>query len=306
MKILIAYDGSAFADAAIDNLQRAGLGREVEARVVCVAHKGWPTVNHGSQDEEFDNSWSETLKEAEEVVQRACLRLRALFPEWKVSGEALWGNPAKMLLDTAEVMRPDLLVIGSHGRSATGRLLLGSVSTDLIHHAGCAVRVIRPSKETHSGPIRILLATDGSTHSRAVLEHVAGLSWPAGTEVRIVGVLQTLVPKMTTSMASEGQTFATEPAFSVIQDADKRERVRLEGVVQAAADQLRRKGLTTSVAVIEGLPQEVVIAEAVGWHPDTIFAGSRGLGTMERLLLGSVSTALVSHAPCAVEIVRHR
>jgi nucleotide-binding universal stress UspA family protein len=60
------------------------------------------------------------------------------------------------------------------------------------------------------------------------------------------------------------------------------------------------------VAVIEGLPQEIVIAEAARWKPDAIYAGSRGLGTVERMLLGSVSSALVSHAPCAVEIVRHR
>jgi 1-acyl-sn-glycerol-3-phosphate acyltransferase len=304
MKILIAYDGSTFADAAIDNLQRAGLPREVEAMVVCVAHKGWPAVKHESLDEEFDNSWSETISEAEAVVERARHRLQALFPNWKISGEALWGNPAKALLETAEVLHSDLLVVGSHGRSAAGRLLLGSVSSELIHHAPCSVRVVRQSKEEHSGPIRLLLATDGSTHSQAVLDHVASLLWPAATEVRVVAVLQALVPKMAASPALEGQTFATEHAFSVIQEADERERARLEGVVQAAADQLRRKGLTTSVAVIEGLPQEILIAEAARWKPDAIYAGSRGLGTVERLLLGSVSTAMVSHAPCAVEIVR--
>jgi nucleotide-binding universal stress UspA family protein len=306
MKILVAYDGSPFADAAIDNLQRAGLPREAEATVVCVAHKGWPELKHENPDEEFDNSWSDTIKEAEVEIERARRRLQALFPEWKISGEALWGNPSKLLLETADVLRPDLLVVGSRGRSAAGRLLLGSVSTELIHHAPCTVRVVRTSKDAHHGPIRVLLATDGSTHSQCVLDHVANRSWPPGTEARVVAILQSLVPKLTASPALEGQTFATEPAFSIIQEADKQERARLEGVVQAAADQLRRKGLTTSVMVIEGLPQEIVIAEAARWNPDAIYAGSRGLGTVDRLLLGSVSTALVSHAPCAVEIVRRR
>jgi len=305
MKILIAYDGSVHADSAIDSLQRAGLPHDAEAIVVCVAHKGWPTVKPEDPDEEFDNSWADTLKEAEAIVERASRRLQALFPGWKISLEALWGDPSKMLLKTAEVWRPDLLVVGSHGRSVSGRILLGSVSTELLHHARCSVRVVRPSKEEHRGPIRILLASDGSINSQAALDHVLSLSWPQGTEARIVGVLQTLVPSTSASPALESQTFATDAAFTVIEAADKQERARLAEVVKACAERLHLAGLTTSFALIEGLPQEEIVKESLRWRPDTIFAGSRGLGTVDRLLLGSVSSALVTNAPGAVEIVHH-
>jgi nucleotide-binding universal stress UspA family protein len=304
MKILIAYDGSVHADAAIDGLRRAGLPHDAEATIVCVAHKGWPAVKPENPNEEFDNSWANTLKEAEAIVEQAHRRLQAFFPGWKISNKALWGDPSKILQETAEVWRPDLLVVGSHGRSVAGRILLGSVSTDLVHHARCSVRVVRPAKEEHRGPIRILLASDGSTNSQAVLDHVLSLSWPKGTEARIVGVLQTLVPTTSASPALEAQTFATEPAFSVIEAADKQERARLSDAVRTAAERLELAGLITSSVLVEGVPQEEILKEASRWHPDTVFAGSRGLGAMSRLLLGSVSGALVKHAPCTVEIVR--
>jgi nucleotide-binding universal stress UspA family protein len=58
--------------------------------------------------------------------------------------------------------------------------------------------------------------------------------------------------------------------------------------------------------VIDGDPRREINAEAERWHADSVFVGARGLGALDRLLLGSVSGAVVNHAHCAVEIVRHQ
>jgi nucleotide-binding universal stress UspA family protein len=62
--------------------------------------------------------------------------------------------------------------------------------------------------------------------------------------------------------------------------------------------------LTASSFVTEGEPKVMLVNEARSWNADTIFLGARGLGLVERFLLGSVSATVVSHAPCTVEIVR--
>src|SRR5688572_27695928 len=152
MRILIAYDGSAYADAAIEDLRRAGLPRKGDAVVVSVAHHGWPEAKHADKE---TGSWKATMKEARAVVEVGQRRVQTNLPGWSVSSEPLWGDPAKMLLKTIDVWKPELVVVGSHGRSVPAKVLLGSVSTELVHHAPCSVRVVRRPAKTQ-GPIRVL------------------------------------------------------------------------------------------------------------------------------------------------------
>ena len=305
MRILIPYDGSTFADAAIDNLRRAGLPRQCEATVVSVAHHGWPEGKHDAPRGEFDNPWAATLKEAEGMAHDARNRIQSRFPGWSVSSEALWGDPAKMLLKTIDVLKPDLVVIGSHGRSVPARMILGSVSTEILHHAPCSVRVVRESTWT-AGAIRILAATDGSSTAEECINAAARRSWPEGTHVKVLGVLQTLVPAPTTIPALEGHTFASEGAYRVIEEADNRERHRLQQALEKASERLQKAGLSTDNALVEGDPRHEITAEADRWQADCVFVGARGLGAIDRLLLGSVSSAVVAHAHCPVEVVRQR
>ncbi|HZB47052.1 MAG TPA: universal stress protein, partial [Pyrinomonadaceae bacterium] len=93
LKILIAYDGSECADAALDDLRKAGLPvRGVEALMVSVA-------------------------EAERLAALAAERLRKNFPNWKVAAEATCGSPAWEVIMKADGWKPDLIVVGSHGRN---------------------------------------------------------------------------------------------------------------------------------------------------------------------------------------------
>jgi nucleotide-binding universal stress UspA family protein len=104
--------------------------------------------------------------------------------------------------------------------------------------------------------------------------------------------------------ALEGRTFATEPAFQVILNADDRERRRLGTLVEEAAKVLERGALRIDAKVIDGNARTDILREAKDWDAGTIFIGARGVGTLDRLLLGSVSTAVVTHADCSVEVVR--
>jgi len=307
MRVLIAYDGSAHAETAIDDMRRAGLPRQTEAMVVSIAHHGFPETKHpGAEAGEFGNPWKATMQDAEALAENGRIRVQSAFPGWSVSSEPLWGDPAKMLLKTIDVWKPDLVVVGSHGRSVPARLLLGSVSIELVHHAPCSVRVVRgPVKG--EGPIRVLIATDGSEQAEACVDAVARRSWPDGTEARVLAVTQSLVPTVSAMVpALEGQTFATEPAYRVIEEFDEREEARIRWTADTDKERLQQAGLTADTVLIDGDPRREINAEAERWHADSVFVGARGLGALDRLLLGSVSGAVVNHAHCAVEIVRHQ
>ena len=305
MKILIAYDGSTSADAAIEDLQRAGLPQQAEALVVCVSDGGLPSSEDtGKMEKDSEGSWRSKVAEAEKLAEKASERIRSYFPGWTISIEALWGSPAKVIMDTSARWHPDLLVVGSHGRSRVARLFLGSVSLELIHKASCSVRVARRGEpSTSSRPIRIVIGYDGSLAAQALIRSIATRSWPAKTEAQIISAVQTLVPG-TAATALEASTYAQEPAYSVIREADERERARLRNVVEDSATSLRQAGLIATSAVVDGDPRDAILTAAEAPQADAIFVGARGLGRMERLLLGSVSTHVVMHAHCSVEVVR--
>jgi nucleotide-binding universal stress UspA family protein len=307
MKILIGYDGSACADAAIDALRTAGLPAKSEALVICVADGSLPSPDEITQEANSDDSCRSKLEGAEALAQKAGNTIASYFPRWTISAEGLWGSPAQVILDTADWWHPDLIVVGSHGRSPVARLFLGSVSLELIHKAPCSVRVAREcagiAASSRSGPIRLIIGNDGSTEAEAVIRAVAARSWLEKTEAQIISAVQTLVPA--TAAALEANTYMQEPAYTVICEVDERERSRLRAVSQASADVLRSAGLVTTFSVLDGDPRDILLVEADLSNADTVFVGARGLGRMERLLLGSVSSHIVSHARCTVEVVRN-
>jgi nucleotide-binding universal stress UspA family protein len=148
-----------------------------------------------------------------------------------------------------------------------------------------------------------VIGIDGSEEATLAIRSVTARCWPETTEVRIVSAVQALVPVTT---ALDESTFAQEPAYSVIREADERLRFRLRNIAAESANALRRAGLIATTHIVNGDPREAILTAAEVALADTIFLGARGLGRMERLLLGSVSGYVVTHAHCSVEVVRGR
>jgi nucleotide-binding universal stress UspA family protein len=276
MKVLIAYDGSDFSEAAVGDLTYAGLPNDTEARIFRVAEKHIDPV-------------------AESVAEDACIRLQAQFRSWCVQIETATGDAADMILRRARQWPADLIVMGTHGRSGLKRLVLGSVSTAVTRSAGCSVRVAR--SVDHRGPagIRLILAHDGSPQADAMVDAVCKRSWPKGTEARVVSVIQTLVATRADQMAGIAGT---------VYDINTEERQWLGTLGEEADRKLAQAGISASYHVAEGDPMTTLVNEARNWSCDAIFMGARRHGAVERLLVGSVSASVITHAPCTVEIVR--
>jgi nucleotide-binding universal stress UspA family protein len=295
MKILIAYDGSDYADIAIDDLQWAGMPDKAEAIVMTAvewplqAPRSWGMVETG-----FATELREHIKAAEHIAGDGRRRLHQLFPTWKIhTAAAPAGHAATAILEKANAWPADLIVAGTHGRSAMVRAVLGSVSLKLVKDAKCSVRIARPNK--HDGPIRLFVGNDGSHEAETAIDAICRRTWPRGTRVRILAVHEILV-----AVASPNVAMAPDLYGKINDD----ERARLRDVSNQAAEKLQRAGLAAFPFLIEGDPKDDVVHEAQDWKASAIFVGACGLGGIERMLLGSVSSATVAHAHCTVEVVR--
>jgi nucleotide-binding universal stress UspA family protein len=312
MRVLIAYDGSAHADAALSDLRRAGLPREAEALLVSVADGlvgayfpiaeiAGPAVVSRRVTSVVELAREQAVMlhaEARQAVGRARSQVVSTFPGWEVRSAVLEGDPSEVLLSRAEAWRPHLIVVGSQGRSALGRLLLGSVSKTVAGRARSSVRVARRGAEKEAGaPPRILIGVDGSAGATRAVRAVWSREWPAGTEVRIVAVDDGSSPVRLADVTPKLEEFG----MACNEGPPVNARLMAEG----ARVVLLSKGLRASVEVREGDPRRVLIEEAVGWSADSIFVGSHGLDRpLDRSGLGGVAAALVTGAPCSVEVVR--
>jgi len=146
--------------------------------------------------------------------------------------------------------------------------------------------------------MKILLPVDGSSFSDAAIEEVARRPWPPRSEVKIITAAETPV-------IVGMEPWAASPAY--FEQLEKSVRDAAQDVINRALLKLKtteEKALKISSAVIERPPREAIVEEAEKWGADLIVMGSRGLGAWNRLLLGSVSSSVVHHAKCSVEIVR--
>jgi nucleotide-binding universal stress UspA family protein len=146
--------------------------------------------------------------------------------------------------------------------------------------------------------MKILLAVDGSACSDAAIEEVLRRPWPAQSEVKVITAFE---PPIMVGI----EPWAAIPSY--FDQLAKTVRENAKAVSDRALEKLKAikdKTLKISSEAIEGPPRQIIGEVAERWGADLIIMGSRGLGAWNRLLLGSVSSALVHHAPCSVEIVR--
>lgn len=146
--------------------------------------------------------------------------------------------------------------------------------------------------------MKILIAVDGSPFSDVAVEQVARRPWPAGSQVLVL-------------TAFEAPLAATPDIWTLpsgyFEQVERSVRMHADSVIEAAVSRLAA-ALGPDIEVkgkcVSGAPKRVILDEAENWKADLIVVGSHGYPAWERLLLGSVSQAVVSHAKCSVEVAR--
>lgn len=301
MKVLLAYDGTAGADAAVDDLARAGLPAAGEVRVLTVGDGALPPLvpRPGTRWIDEERAARQAVWEAENVRavnDRGVATVAERLPGWTVRGFSRGGSPASTILLHADAWAPDLLVVGSRARVRPLRTLLGSVARKIVSEARCTVRIARPTGRAPGAPAQIVVGHDGRDGGREALRAACARAWPAGSEVCVVAAHAVAPVTM----------FANEVPWEIpwpVADVPAAPGTLL-GVVEADAAACRRAGLAVVAQMRVGSPAAVLLHEARRRAADSVFVGATGTSRFERFLLGSVSSAVADRARCPVEVVR--
>ena len=287
MNVLVATDGSKYGRWGLNWVAKLPFVEPVKVTALHVLDLSalrapflWQPVMAGSEryiQEEIHRMEARSAKTLKEATQQlAALKLKGTVRKEQ-------GAIAPVILKRAP-KRDGLLVVGSQGLDALDRFMLGSVSTNLIHHATCPVLVVKDE----AAPLRrITLATDGSDASAQALEFVltkfqsdrsTGKGGRAPIHVSVIHVMPFL-------------------KYPELKEAGHK-------LIEQSVQKLIKAGFTAEAVCQLGKPAEVIMKVASKHHADLIVMGAKGLGAIARFLLGSVSTRVMQHANCSVLVVR--
>lgn len=179
------------------------------------------------------------------------------------------------ILEEAETIQPQLIIMGRHGRTALGRMVMGSVTAKIIGHSHFNVLVV-PEQATLDFH-RLLIASDGSPFSDAAWEEALSIARIAGSSLLAVSVAR------------------DDSAVSRTEETLQR--------LQAAAAQA---GVPLETQMLRGRPFEAILNAAAMKQVDLIILGSHGRTGLKRLLLGSVAERVIGLASCPVLVAKKK
>lgn len=289
MKVLLATDGSSYADEAARLLSRLPHEKSLELTVLSVIHVPYVPSVRATKDwmaecVESEKSFAaQTFENVSEMFAGADATLQHIVRE---------GNLGQTILDVAEEVAAELIVVGAKGHSAVDRILLGSTSDYVATHASCSVLVVRPTglRNDPDRSLHVTLAYDDSASSQAAIEEIAEFRWGAQTKFEVVTVVSFI-----SAFMSE---IVIEP--NEIKDAASQSVAEASERLANVAPQVRSR-LIESDHIGEGIVKHIEAQSG-----DLIVVGDTGQGALSKALLGSISRYVLRHAPCSVWISRRK
>lgn len=287
--LLLAVDGSPDAAlAARAAVQLAGAsGAELHVvHVWQVAASTFPTLGLDVPARAYE---AYNLYEIYEAEGRAVLAEQAE----RIAGAGVtvarthlrMGRPAEEIVALSEELDVGLVLTGSRGRGTLRRLVLGSVSLGVVHQASRPVLVLRGGERAWP-PARIVIGDDASPPARAAGDLAARIGQLVGAR----GVVVRASPPLPRRAPPGGRAADTSLADDVLRQTTR--------ALEERADELAGLlGRRPEARAALGDPAAAIL-EAVeeGGEPALIAVGSRGLGAIERLRMGSSSTKVLAAA----------
>lgn len=292
MKLILAVDSINTLDILVDEMMTRSWPGGTEARVLSIVEDGEvPLETWREEGYVVAAVGHEMRRRGEQITRLAIDRLGKIGIPAEVT--VMRGNPAVLIPFAARKWSADLILIRAHNRTDFRNLLLGSVAKSVVESAPCSVEVVRSTDEADpialNRSMRILLATDGSDVSLAASRAVAGTSWPADTEVKVVSVVNPMV-------------YALEE-IGLFRDKGTS---RAHRAISETMNILKGRPLKISGEVMAGRTAGRIIKRAKDWNADLIVVGTNQRRGLKRLLLGSTSAAVANRAHSSVRVIGGR
>jgi nucleotide-binding universal stress UspA family protein len=286
--VVVGYDGTHGADAALDWAAREASRRGSGLLVLCaspyVGVEGDGLTGSALLPVDLD-------QRARQVVAAGRDRARTVLDGDRIVAEAVRGGAVATLVDAS---RSAALVVVGHPGSRVRALVTGSTAFAVAAHAGCDVAVIPGGNLTLPGPGRpVMVGIDGAHDGEVAVARAAEFAerWDAPLHI---------VRAWSMSFVGWPLSFENMQLDSGVGFFEHEARESVDSAV--AQVRATHPGLTVETTVIEEHPVRALIE--LGASAGLVVVGTRGIGGFDRLLLGSVSRAVVHHAPVPVLVVR--
>lgn len=309
MKVLVPYDGSENADVALADLRLAGLPDDLEGFVAVT--DVWLPASPAEITSAVNarrmlvltsgiSSFAPALRNREEqqaLLAEATHRLQSDFPFATIKSEALsdtFGVTSAMLRK-AEQWRVNLITVGSKRSPSPQISDFASAALRMAAKSDRSVRFARPSSRTAGSPARIMAGIDGSRGIDQAVQSIAERVWPEGSQVRAVMIHR----------PSPQNIVANTNAERVGGNNGHRE---LDAAfVEEVRNKLRAAGLSVSIVVKSGVPEDLLLQEAREWGADCVYVDAQGFSSTRSSASGlsNFARAVALGADCSVEVVRN-
>jgi len=143
--------------------------------------------------------------------------------------------------------------------------------------------------------MKIIVGVDDSPHSQAAIEAIKRMSWPRGTRVVVIAAVRPLV-------GAYVEAYVPAPDVAPAVEDEQLEHYRT--VAARGQRELASAGFEAESRAVSGDPRDVLVDAATRERADLLVVGSHGRSGLARLLIGSVASHVVTHAPCDVLVVK--
>lgn len=306
-RILVPLDGSELAERAVAPSLRiakamvreaAAADEQVSVHIVLLRVVTAPPMV-SADPMLFDELLRMGTDEAQAYLRTVAATLES--DKVNVETKTVTGPPAEAIVHCAEDGDVDLIVISSHGRTGGSRWVYGSVAEKVLHHAPCAVAIIRAQATVEMFANRsILVPLDGSPLAEAAIEPAMALARGVGSDVkllRVVPVQEQLPQEVDLPARRYGE---------LVDAAQQQEKDAAEAYLQRVYSTLPSSHVFFDVVVTSNNVADTIVDYASAQHVDLIVMSSHGRSGMGRWLHGSVAEKVLQGAGCATLIIRNR
>ncbi len=281
--ILVGFDESQYSKAAL-----------IEASNWIKRHGGKVILVHAVyfDPEEFGIAPAQ-LEKRLRVGEKMCIQTKEMLTsEFGIEVQSLIceGDPPTVIVDIAREKKADLVVLGTYGRKGLKRLLMGSVTSQVIVNSPVDVLVVKKPCTECTGEYRsILVPFDGSVSSQKALNRACQLSGIDNADVTALYV----IPRYEEMV----EFFRSESIKkSLMQEAQK--------ITDVAKRIASKAGMSIKIEILEGHPAEQIIETVKNLKNDLIVMGSYGWRGIDKAIMGSTAERVIIHASCPILVVR--
>ncbi|KAG0627142.1 hypothetical protein M758_2G176800 [Ceratodon purpureus] len=268
-----------------------------------------PTVIPSEFDTE--NKMKNVNADAKELIAKCISQCNQA--DISCTGEVVKGDAGTWIVDEANRLGADVIVVGSKGSGVLKRVFMGSNSDYVLHNATCPVAVVRHVEEdlkvhdplsSSGGSRKVVIAVDESR------EAVYAFKWAlenfANEEDKVIlyHVNQSVPPVTTAGTGEFGMEEVCVPTETLgkteVQALDESEKL-VEKYMEYAAKETKIK---CEGIVVSGQPEVKVIEGLTNLQADAVIIGTHDRGSLSRTLLSSVTDYLANNSPCPLIVAR--